>query len=113
LNSPLPPFSSISPPPIPGIVSTNTIFRITHTCTQYLHHIHPPSQFSYIPLHSTGTNSSMQILFFSCSSILYKNKRRKEMIFLLILDSYTGSFLVHKNFIAQFCLSPLFFLFLP
>jgi hypothetical protein len=33
LNSPPLPFSSISPPLIPGIVSTNTIFPFTQTCT--------------------------------------------------------------------------------
>jgi hypothetical protein len=49
--------------------------------TQYLHHIHPPSQFSYILPHSTGTNPSRNDLFSSCSSILYKKKKKKRNIF--------------------------------
>jgi hypothetical protein len=43
LNSPPPPFSYISPPCIPGIVTTGCIFLFTSMCTQYLHFIHPPT----------------------------------------------------------------------
>jgi hypothetical protein len=38
LNSPLPSFSFILPPPL---ISTPFIFPFTYMCIQYLHHIHP------------------------------------------------------------------------
>jgi hypothetical protein len=41
LNLPPPPFSFISPPPIPGIVSTGLIFCINIHVYTFLHCVHP------------------------------------------------------------------------
>jgi hypothetical protein len=50
LNSPPPSFCYPSSP-IPGIVSAGVIFQFTYMCTQYLHHIHPPTHFPTSPHH--------------------------------------------------------------
>jgi hypothetical protein len=44
IHHPLPLLSS----PVPGVVSTGLIFPFTYTCTQYLHHIHPPMPFPHL-----------------------------------------------------------------
>jgi hypothetical protein len=59
LNSPAPPLSFISPPCIPGIVSTGNTFHLL-TCVHSnctLLHLSPP------PSPPTGTNSPKQDLF--------------------------------------------------
>jgi hypothetical protein len=48
LNSAPLPFFYPSPL-ILGIVSTGLIFLFTYMCTQHLHHIHPPTEFSSLP----------------------------------------------------------------
>jgi hypothetical protein len=50
--------SFISPPSIPGTVSTGLISPFTYTCTRYLYHIHPPTPFPHIPLHGTNPPDS-------------------------------------------------------
>jgi hypothetical protein len=71
LNSPLH-HSPLSPPPlILRIVSTGLIFTFTHTCTQYLHHIHPPTPFPHHLPPPTGTDSPGPISTHSQAQILW------------------------------------------
>jgi hypothetical protein len=49
-------FPLSSAPPFPGTVSTGIIFTFTYMCTQYLHHIHPLTLFSWYLPPCTGTN---------------------------------------------------------
>jgi hypothetical protein len=62
----LPHHSPLSPPPpIPGTVSTGLIFPFTYMCTQYLHHIHPPTPFPFLLLPPPHLlNKQNVILFF-------------------------------------------------
>jgi hypothetical protein len=46
---------SSSPPPIPDSFNRSH-FPITYMCTQYLHHIHPPTPFPLLFSLPTGTN---------------------------------------------------------
>jgi hypothetical protein len=72
LNLPPPPCSFILPPPSPEIVSTNLIFPFTYLCTQYLHHIHPPTPFlpfSPLPLLTTPATQARPVPP-TCSLIL-------------------------------------------
>jgi hypothetical protein len=59
-----------SPSPIPGILSTGIIFLFAYTCTQYLHHIHPPMPFSHLLSPPTGTNPQAGPVLPSCSPCL-------------------------------------------
>jgi hypothetical protein len=55
-------------PPIPGIVSIGLIFLFTYMYAQYLHHVHPPTPFSYIlppPTATTPPNRTWSALLFS------------------------------------------------
>jgi hypothetical protein len=54
--------------PIPGIVSTGLIFPLIYMCTQYLHHIHPPTLFLHLlpfPLVPTFPSRACSTLLFS------------------------------------------------
>jgi hypothetical protein len=63
-------FFFISPPPIPGVVSTGLIFPFTYRSTQYLHHMHPPTPFLHILLPPIGTNPQAGPVLPSSSLIL-------------------------------------------
>jgi hypothetical protein len=71
----LPSLFFILQPPIPGIVSTTTIFPFTYMCPQYLHYIYLLKPFSHLLSPPTGTNSLRQDLF--CPSVLRFCKRQK------------------------------------
>jgi hypothetical protein len=68
--------------PIPGIVSRGIFFLFTFTCTQYLHHIHPPTPFPHILPPPTGISSPRQNLF--CPLVLQSCKRERKVTFLLV-----------------------------
>jgi hypothetical protein len=70
LNAPSPPFSFIPSPPIPRIVSISLIFPFLHTCTQYLHYIHPSAPFPHLFPSPTGPP-----VLPSCSMILQEKKK--------------------------------------
>jgi hypothetical protein len=83
LNSPPTPFSFISHPPIPGIVSTD-IFPFTYIGLPYLHHTRPPP-FPHLLLPATDTTSPP--LARTCSALLFfdvveekKKKEKKKMM---------------------------------
>jgi hypothetical protein len=67
-------YSPSSPHPIPGIVSTGLIFVFTYICTQYWHHILPPTPSPYIlPLSlvpASTKNKNEKPALASCSLIL-------------------------------------------
>jgi hypothetical protein len=64
-----------SPPPIPGIVSTDLIFPFTYTCIPYLY---PPTPFPHIFPHPTSTN----LLDRTCSALPFSNfVKEKKMTF--------------------------------
>jgi hypothetical protein len=84
-------YFSLPHPPIPGIASTDNIFPFTHMCPQYMHHTHPPSPFPHLiflllPIPSTPA-SVLQTgpVLPSCSLILYKKRRRRNVTFLVCL----------------------------
>jgi hypothetical protein len=79
--------SLLFPSPISGTVPTSIIFLFTYTCTQYLHHIHPPTLFPHItlPLVPTSLHHRRQYMF--CSPILWFCKRKKWHF-----DTYAVSF---------------------
>jgi hypothetical protein len=68
LNSPPPPFS-LTPTPIPGVVSTGIIFPFTYICTQYLCCIHSPMSFPHLLPPSTGTSPSGR----TCPTLLFSD----------------------------------------
>jgi hypothetical protein len=45
------------PLPTSGIFWTGIFFPLTYMCTQYLHHIHPPSPFPHLLPTSTGSKT--------------------------------------------------------
>jgi hypothetical protein len=57
------PFTILLHIPLPPIVSSDIIFPFTYMCTQYLYHIHPPSQFPHLHPPPTGTIPLRQDLF--------------------------------------------------
>jgi hypothetical protein len=71
-----PSFSFIPPPPIPGRVSAGIIYPFTNTCTQYLHHILPPTTFPHIFLPSTAAHPPPRQDPF-CPTVLWFCKRKK------------------------------------
>jgi hypothetical protein len=76
--------------PIPGTVSTDIIFVSTYMCTQYLHHIHPPTPFHLLP--PIGTNPTLGR---TCSALLFSDfLKEKNDIFAWDKGSYTGRFFV-------------------
>jgi hypothetical protein len=71
-------------PPIPRVVSTDTIFSFTHMCTQYVHHIHPPSPFPHLfPLPLVSLPAPPQDLFHPLllQFCIWKKKKKKNDIF--------------------------------
>jgi hypothetical protein len=74
-NSPPPPFSFISYPPIPGVVSTGIIFAFTYMYIQYLQYIHLPTPFLHILSPPTSTSPPGRGLF--CPPVLWFCKREK------------------------------------
>jgi hypothetical protein len=64
------------PPSISVIASTGIIFSFTYLCMQYLHYIHPPTNFLHLFPLSTGTNLSRQDLF--CPAVLKLCKKKKK-----------------------------------
>jgi hypothetical protein len=75
-----------SPPPlIPGIVSADLIFPFIYMCTQYLYHIHLPSQFRHLlpTSHQYQPSPWAGPIPSSCSLILCEERKGKKMTFLL------------------------------
>jgi hypothetical protein len=66
-------FFFISPPPIPGVVSTGLIFPFTYMSTQYLQHIHPHTPFPYILSPPTGTKLQTGLVLPSVLNFCKKN----------------------------------------
>jgi hypothetical protein len=66
------------------IRSTDLIFPFTYMCTQYLHHIHPPTPLPHILSPPTGTNHWDR----TCSALLFSNfiKEKKWHLCLLKID---------------------------
>jgi hypothetical protein len=101
--------------PILGILSTGTIFLFTFLCIQYLHNIHYFTPFLHlIPPPPKINLPQAGPVPISCSWVL--QKKQKEIAFLLVYDSYTGSFLWYFHvyvyyslmwFISLFLLSTL------
>jgi hypothetical protein len=98
MNSSPYPFSFISPPLIPGVVSTGIIFcKFLHVYT-VLHHIHLPTPFPPTPLPSHWYQISL--LGRTCSFLLFSDfvgeKRWNQKHDILAWDkgNYTGSFFV-------------------
>jgi hypothetical protein len=69
------------PHPFSGIVSTGIIFPFTFMCTQYLHHIHPPTPFpNLLPLPLVSTPPCR-----TCFAFLFSNfVKEKKLTFLLV-----------------------------
>jgi hypothetical protein len=73
--------SPIIPHPISGTVSAGLIFTFAYMCTQYLHHIHPPTPFpNMFPTH-IGYRPPDR----SCSALLFSDfVKEKKKTFLLV-----------------------------
>jgi hypothetical protein len=87
-----------SPPssssPIPRTVSTSITFPFTYMCTQYLHHIHPPSPFPHLlPLSHWYKPSRQDLLWPPVLKFCIRKEKEVKLTFWLF-DSYTRSFLM-------------------
>jgi hypothetical protein len=61
---------------MPGIVSTTIIFSFMYMCTQYLHHIHPPSPFFHLLLLPLVPSPQARSVLPSWSLVLFKKKKK-------------------------------------
>jgi hypothetical protein len=117
-----PPLSSDLP--IPGLVSLGIIFAFTHMCTQYLHHIHPPTPFPIIfslllvPPPYTTTGSVLPSYFQFCrrkktklTFCLFKIKIATQGVFLWHFHGvydipYWGIYVLYPNRLISFIFLP-------
>jgi hypothetical protein len=77
-----------SPSPIHGIVSTGAIFAFAYICTHFLHHIHPPTPFSWhLPPPMGDSPPPRQVLFRPpVLQFCRREKIFKKMTFLFVWD---------------------------
>jgi hypothetical protein len=101
-----------TPPLIPGIVSTGTIFAFTDMCTHILHHIHPPTLFPcHLPANRYHPSHTPNLFPPSWLSNFEEEKREK----IRKTESYREyrDISMHTCIITPIGLSPLIFFILP